>query len=88
MTIRSILALSLAALTLVACDDAVNDTGCTQDDLSFLQKDATLYDCDGQAVNLLDWAQEHDVSYVGFAAGWCIACNTASGMTEGPGMAR
>ena len=74
MTIRSLLALFAFALLLVACDDAVNDPSCHQGELPFLQKDATLYDCDGQPINLLDWAQEHDVSYVGFAAGWCIAC--------------
>ena len=66
-----VVALCMVGL-LGACDPVETDDG---DALEFVELgDAILYDCDGVEVSLLDWVKAHDVSYIGFAAGWCTAC--------------
>ncbi|MEE2778917.1 MAG: hypothetical protein VYE15_00235 [Myxococcota bacterium] len=62
----------LALSALVGCDP-VDPTD--PDALDFVElDDAVLYDCDGEEVSLLDWVKAHEVSYIGFASGWCGAC--------------
>ena len=34
----------------------------------------TISDCEGNAVDLDAWLGDHDVSFVTFGAGWCVAC--------------
>jgi len=62
----------MVAGALMGCDP-VDSTD--PDALDFVElDDATLYDCDGNGVSFLDWVKSHEVSYIGFAAGWCGAC--------------
>jgi len=35
---------------------------------------ATVYTCDGQEFELLDYVKSHEVTYITFAALWCTAC--------------
>jgi len=73
MMTRALPSLLIAAtlLLLPACDGSSTTTG---DDAQVLLEDAQLYACDGSTVSLLDWVKAHEVSYIGFAAGWCGAC--------------
>ena len=68
--LRTLLAAGLL-FTVGACDGS---SSTTDGDAPILLEDAQLYACDGSTVSLLDWVKAHEVSYIGFAAGWCGAC--------------
>ena len=67
------LALSLAA----ACESPSSEGGVPSE--GDAMPAATVEDCDGADVALLDWIRQHDVTYIAFAAAWCVACKEEIG---------
>ncbi|MBD89968.1 MAG: hypothetical protein CL940_06505 [Deltaproteobacteria bacterium] len=69
---RLLLALCLA--TLVACAPAPEEVCSAVVDTGFELPAATISDCDGNSVSLLELIEANEVTYISFGAGWCTAC--------------
>lgn len=64
-----------SALSLVsACEAAPEEVCSAVVDTGFDLPAATISDCDGAPVSVLDLVEANEVTYISFGAGWCTAC--------------
>lgn len=74
MTPTRTLLLCLAISWMSACSAAPPEVCSAVVDTGFELPAASVSDCDGGEVSLLDLVGANEVTYISFGAGWCTAC--------------
>lgn len=74
MNSTRILILSLSLALLSACAPAPDEVCSAVVDTGFDLPAASISDCDGASVSVLELIEANEVTYISFGAGWCTAC--------------